>query len=124
MTRKTGFYGMGSPLVLRINGEKVRSINNNQTITIDVTAPFTMQITFFWLKSPIYKVTHPAHSYIVTMNLLLLQLYPFLFLASGLSAAYVQRLSYSLLVILLMIVFFLFIKNQAYVIKEGSNGEL
>lgn len=118
LTRKTGFYGMGSPLVLWIDGKKTKSISNNQSITLDVTAPFTMQITFFWLKSPIYTITRPAASYVVKMNLLLLQLYPFLFLASGLSAVYVQQFVYSLVVILVMLVFFFYIKNQAYIIKE------
>lgn len=118
LTRKTGFYGMGSPIVLWINGKKTRSINNNQSITFEVTAPFTMQITFFGLKSPVYTATHPAASYVVEMNLLLLQLYPFLFFAGGLSAVYMQRLIYSLLVILVMIAFFFYIKNQAYIIKE------
>lgn len=118
LTRKTGFYGMGSPIVLWINGKKTRSISNNQSIILEVTAPFTMQITFFWLKSPIYTVIHPATNYVVKMNLLLLQLYPFLFLAGGLSAVYMQRLIYSLLVILVMIAFFFYIKNQVYIIKE------
>lgn len=77
-----------------------------------------MQITFFGLKSPIYTITHPAASYVVKMNLLLLQSYPFLFLASGLSAVYVQQFGYSLVVILVMLAFFFYIKNQAYIIKE------
>ena len=46
------------------------------------------------------------------------QSYPFLFLASGLSAVYVQQFGYSLVVILVMLAFFFYIKNQAYIIKE------
>ena len=47
LTRKTGFMEWAVPLVLWIDGKKTKSISNNQSITLDVTAPFTMQITFF-----------------------------------------------------------------------------
>lgn len=58
------------------------------------------------------------------MNLLLLQIYPFLFLGSGLSALWLHNLIYSMFVVLVMIGFFFFIKNQAYVIKEEKDGKL
>lgn len=121
-TRRTGFYGMGSPIQLRINGEKKQYLNHNQSVMVEVDTPFTMQVSFYWLKSPVYTVTHPNERYVITMNLLLLQIYPFLFLASGLSAIYIQHFIYSLLVILVMIAFFFYIKNQAYVIKEENDG--
>ncbi len=40
------------------------------------------------------------------MNLLLLQIYPFLFLGSGLSALWLHNLIYSMFVVLVMIGFF------------------
>ncbi|OBS62925.1 hypothetical protein [Enterococcus mundtii] len=122
VTRDTGFYGMGSPIILRVDDRKI-SLGQNQSVTLDVDAPFQMQVTFFWLKSPVYTIAEPTKNYRITMNLLLLQLYPVLFLFTGISAVAIQSILYSLLIVVVMIGFFLFIKNKAYVIKEASDEE-
>lgn len=122
VTRDTEFYGMGSPITLRVDDRKI-SLGQNQSVTLDVDAPFQMQVTFFWLKSPVYTITEPTKNYRITMNLLLLQLYPVLFLFTGISAVAIQSILYSLLIVVVMIGFFLFIKNKAYVIKEASDEE-
>ncbi|EYT96120.1 hypothetical protein QJ527_11025 [Enterococcus mundtii] len=122
VTRDTGFYGMGSPITLRVDDWKI-SLGQNQSVTLDVDAPFQMQVTFFWLKSPVYTIAEPTKNYRITMNLLLLQLYPVLFLFTGISAIAIQSILYSLLIVVVMIGFFLFIKNKAYVIKEASDEE-
>lgn len=57
------------------------------------------------------------------MNLILLQMYPLLFLFTGISAVFMQSILYSLLIVVVMIGFFFFIKNKAYVIKEASDEE-
>lgn len=122
VTRDTGFYGMGSPITLRIDDRKI-SLRHNQSVMIDVDAPFQMQVTFFWLKSPVYTITSPTKNYRITMNLILLQIYPLLFLFTGISAVFMQSILYSLLIVVVMIGFFFFIKNKAYVIKEASDEE-
>ncbi|MDA9461855.1 hypothetical protein B835_1782 [Enterococcus mundtii 3F] len=122
VTRDTGFYGMGSPITLRIDDRKI-SLRHNQSVMIDVDAPFQMQVTFFWLKSPVYAITSPTKNYRITMNLILLQMYPLLFLFTGISAVFMQSILYSLLIVVVMIGFFFFIKNKAYVIKEASDEE-
>lgn len=122
VTRDTGFYGMGSPIILRVDDWKI-SLGQNQSVTLDVEAPFQMQVTFFWLKSPVYTIAEPTKNYRITMNLLLLQFYPVLFLFTGISAIAIQSILYSLLIVVVMIGFFLFIKNKAYVIKEASDEE-
>lgn len=122
VTRDTGFYGMGSPITLRVDDWKI-SLGQNQSVTLDVDALFQMQVTFFWLKSPVYTIAEPTKNYRITMNLLLLQLYPVLFLFTGISAIAIQSILYSLLIVVVMIGFFLFIKNKAYVIKEASDEE-
>lgn len=122
VTRDTGFYGMGSPITLRVDGRKI-SLGQNQSVTLDFEPPFQMQVTFFWLKSPVYTIAEPTKNYRITMNLLLLQLYPLLFLFTGISAIVIQSILYSLLIVVVMIGFFLFIKNKAYVIKEASDEE-
>ncbi|EGO9936200.1 hypothetical protein IDD99_001136 [Enterococcus faecium] len=122
--RKTGFYGMGSSIQLRINNEKRSFLNHEQKITLDLEVPFTMQVTFYWLKSPIYTVKEAKPVYVITMNSLILQIYPFLFLATGLGAVFLQNLFFSFFAVVVMFAFFFYIKNRAYLIKEENYGKL
>lgn len=122
--RKTGFYGMGSSIQLRINDEKRSFLNHEQKITLDLEVPFTMQVTFYWLKSPVYTVKEAKPVYVITMNSLILQIYPFLFLATGLGAVFLQNLFFSFFAVVVMFAFFFYIKNRAYLIKEENYGKL
>lgn len=122
--RKTGFYGMGSLIQLRINNEKRSVLNHEQKITLDLEVPFTMQVTFYWLKSPVYTVKEAKPVYVITMNGLILQIYPFLFLATGLGAVFLQNLFFSFFAVVVMFAFFFYIKNRAYLIKEENYGKL
>lgn len=122
--RKTGFYGMGSSIQLRINDEKRSFLNHEQKITLDLEVPFTMQVTFYWLKSPVYTVKEAKPVYVITMNGLILQIYPFLFLATGLGAVFLQNLFFSFFAVVVMFAFFFYIKNRAYLIKEENYGKL
>ncbi|WP_142434097.1 hypothetical protein [Enterococcus faecium] len=122
--RKTGFYGMGSSIQLRINNEKRSVLNHEQKVTLDLEVPFTMQITFYWLKSPVYTVKEAKPVYVITMNSLILQIYPFLFLATGLGAVFLQNLFFSFFAVIVLFAFFFYIKNRAYLIKEENYGKL
>ncbi|EGP5073205.1 hypothetical protein ACQUJC_001350 [Enterococcus faecium] len=122
--RKTGFYGMGSSIQLRINNEKRSFLNHEQKITLDLEVLFTMQVTFYWLKSPVYTVKEAKPVYVITMNSLILQIYPFLFLATGLGAVFLQNLFFSFFAVVVMFAFFFYIKNRAYLIKEENYGKL
>ncbi|HHQ6404703.1 TPA: hypothetical protein ACSSJS_000475 [Enterococcus faecium] len=122
--RKTGFYGMGSSIQLRINNEKRSFLNHEQKITLDLEVTFTMQVTFYWLKSPVYTVKEAKPVYVITMNSLILQIYPFLFLATGLGAVFLQNLFFSFFAVVVMFAFFFYIKNRAYLIKEENYGKL
>ena len=122
--RKTGFYGMGSSIQLRINNEKRSVLSHEQKITLDLEVPFTMQVTFYWLKSPVYTVKEAKPAYVITMNYLILQIYPFLFLATGLGAVFLQNLFFSFFAVIVLISFFFYIKNRAYLIKEENYGKL
>ncbi|SJX71319.1 hypothetical protein FM130_11405 [Enterococcus faecium] len=122
--RETGFYGMGSSIQLRINNEKRSFLNHEQKITLDLEVPFTMQVTFYWLKSPVYTVKEAKPVYVITMNSLILQIYPFLFLATGLGAVFLQNLFFSFFAVVVMFAFFFYIKNRAYLIKEENYGKL
>ncbi|WP_275400018.1 hypothetical protein [Enterococcus faecium] len=122
--RKTGFYGMGSSIQLRINNEKRSVLNHEQKITLDLEVPFTMQVTFYWLKSPVYTVKEAKPVYAITMNGLILQIYPFLFLVTGLGAVFLQNLFFSFFAVIVLFAFVFYIKNRAYLIKEENYGKL
>ncbi|WP_445447527.1 hypothetical protein ACT6P2_01690 [Enterococcus lactis] len=122
--RKIGFYGMGSSIQLRINNEKRSVLNHEQKITLDLEVPFTMQVTFYWLKSPVYTVKEAKPVYVITMNSLILQIYPFLFLATGLGAVFLQNLFFSFFAVIVLFAFFFYIKKRAYLIKEENYGKL
>ena len=122
--RKTGFYGMGSSIQLRINNEKRSVLNHEQQVTLDLDVPFTMQVTFYWLQSPVYTVKEAKPVYVITMNSLILQIYPFLFLATGLGAVFLQNLFFSFFAVIVLFAFFFYIKNRAYLIKEENYGKL
>ncbi len=79
VTRRTGFYGMGSPIQLRINGKKKGQLNHNQSVLLKLEAPFTMQVSFYWLKSPVYTITHPSKGYVITMTSYCYRFIPFYF---------------------------------------------
>ena len=57
---------MGSSIQLRINNEKRSVLNHEQKITLDLEVPFTMQVTFYWLKSPVYTVKEAKPVYVIT----------------------------------------------------------
>ncbi|MBL4997623.1 hypothetical protein CU014_1457 [Enterococcus xinjiangensis] len=115
---------MGSSIQLRINNEKRSVLNHEQKITLDLEVPFTMQVTFYWLKSPVYTVKEAKPVYVITMNSLILQIYPFLFLTTGLGAVFLQNLFFSFFAVVVLFAFFFYIKNRAYLIKEENYGKL
>ncbi|MFV0557142.1 MAG: hypothetical protein ACK5MW_00625 [Enterococcus sp.] len=118
LTRKTGFFGMGSPLVVRITQEQKALLNHQQTVQLELPNQMcTVQVTFFLLKSPVYQV-HQTTALEVTMNPKLLLVYLLLFALMFLLPVMVIN-PWSILVILIfygcwMRHFF----RQAYLIKE------
>ena len=114
---------MGSSIQLRINNENTSFLNPEQKITLDLEVPFTMQVTFYWLKSPVYTVKEAKPVYVITMNSLILQIYPFLFLATGLGP-FSYKIYFSVFAVVVMFAFFFYIKNRAYLIKEENYGKL
>ena len=122
--RKTGFYGMGSSIQLRINNEKRSVLNHEQKITLDLEVPFTMQVTFYWLKSPVYTVKEAKPVYVITMNGLILQIYRSYFWQLDWGPFSYKILFFSFFAVIVLFAFFFYIKNRAYLIKEENYGKL
>ncbi|MGM0124242.1 hypothetical protein IGI37_001616 [Enterococcus sp. AZ194] len=126
VTRQTGFYGMGSPIDLLVNGEKKTVLQHQQTKELDLpNKPLTLQIKFsFLLRSPIYTIQpSPIKSYTVVMNPKLIQIYLILFVSMLCIPLFLRSLW---LMLILLVLFVFFLKNmasKAYLLKENTHAE-
>lgn len=124
LQRQTGFYGMGSPLFILVDGKKVGLLNHNETKSLELKNNQTLQISFYLLKSPIILIKGAKEytMYRVTMNPILLQLYVASFLFILLMGRALKNPLISFLFILFYFIGFLYFKNRVYQIKEVKNG--
>ncbi|KAF1296104.1 hypothetical protein BAU15_12305 [Enterococcus sp. JM4C] len=126
ITRQTGFYGMGSPIEVVINGQKRVALFHQQTLELDLPdKPMTLQIKFsFLLRSPVYTIQpSPMKSYTVVMNPKLIQIYLLLFASLLLLPLLLKNMW---LILILLIFYIIFLKNmtgKAYLLKENTHGE-
>lgn len=120
-TRHTGFYGMGSPLEILIDGQVVSTIQQNETrqLLVSDTAK-SIQIKFFWLKSPRYEIinTGSLKDYEIIMNPQLIAIYVVLFgLMLCLPLAF-YSLAASVVLIIAVLATISHFLNKAYLLKE------
>lgn len=122
--RNTGFYGMGSPIVIKKDGEKWIYLNHNETVekTID-EEQCSLQVSFFFLKSRPISIKGKAgvQTFEVQMNPRIIYCYVFFFLILY-GAAYFQSIQMTVLGIFLFFSMLIFYFRQAYIIKEQSDG--
>jgi hypothetical protein len=118
-TRQTGFYGMGSPIQLLINGEPAFWLNNDQSKELELEESFTVQAKFYLLKSPVYHIEKPKKAYLITMNPKVVRIYLLLFLLF--LPLFTRNIVISLLLLILFIFFLIRGLKQAYLIKEDPH---
>ena len=59
LTRKTGFFGMGSPLKVVVDQEEAFQLTNETTKEFEVTKPdATLQVTYSFLKSEVFTLVN------------------------------------------------------------------
>ena len=125
ITRKTGFYGMGSPLLVKKNQKSWFSIQQNQTKIVEVTeSEAIIQVSFFALKSKPFKI-YPTESVLqleIIMNPALISIYLILFFAIALSAFLKLSILGVLILLVMYIIFFFFMLKQAYIVQEVGHG--
>ncbi|EPH95472.1 hypothetical protein D920_02415 [Enterococcus faecalis 13-SD-W-01] len=121
-TRQTGFYGMGSPIQLLINGKPAFWLNNDQSKEVEVEEHFTVQAKFYLLKSPVYHIEKPKTAYLITMNPKVLRIYLLFFLMF--LPIFIRNIVISLLLLILFFFFLFRGLKQAYLIKEDPNEKL
>ncbi|MGM0217269.1 hypothetical protein [Enterococcus sp. AZ126] len=120
-TRNTGFYGMGSPIEVRKNGEKWIYLTQNQTKNMEIEdSVCTIQAKFFFLKSVPFFVRDQGQliDLEIMMNPTLILVYVILFV--GMLMIPVLHLNI-VGISLLLVIYFIFVfsmLNKAYIIKE------
>lgn len=118
-TRQTGFYGMGSPIQLLVNGEPAVWLNNDQSKELELEDSFTVQVKFYLLKSPIYHIEKPKTAYLIMMNPKVIRIYLFFFLLF--LPLFTRNIVVGLLLLILFIFFLIRGLKEAYLIKEDPN---
>lgn len=121
VTRKTGFYGMGSAISLTKNGQYWFSINHNQVKQLNVSEnEMTIQAKLFFFKSKnkIIKNKGNLVSLEITMNPRMVFAYVLFFIFM----MFLPIIGFSFIGILVLFalyaVFLFSMVNRAYVIKE------
>lgn len=123
LTRKTGFYGMGSPFVLLVNGKKYGAIRQGQTKTIqlaDTEAQGVIIVKFSILQSTpyYYDVKKTADQELeVVFNPSFVLLYIGLFLLLVVAAA---GLVFLVIGLIAYFVFLVMMSRRALVIRPIS----
>lgn len=119
--RTTGFFGMGSPLQVLVNNEVITNISEKQTKEINIqNSPFTIQIKFFLLKSPLYTFSSEEKelAFEIIMNPRLIQIYVALFLVSLFIPVMLKSIAVSVLLVLLYFLFIIRQLKKAYLLVE------
>ena len=125
MTRKTGFYGMASSILVKKDQQKWFSINQNQTKTLIMSEPeATIQVSFFALKSkPLIIYNNQNVLFLeITTNPIFVSIYLVLFLAVALVAFFKLSILGVAILLLLYIVYFGVMLKNTYIIKEVDYG--
>ncbi|KAF1302485.1 MULTISPECIES: hypothetical protein [Enterococcus] len=126
VTRKTGFYGMGSPLKVLLN-KNAFFINHDQTKEQDIpTASCSIQVSFYLLKSKVYHFHSQKEvlDLIIEMNPQMVQIYLAFFILMLFLPLMFRSLILSLILILFFFLFLWRFLQKAYVIKEVRNNNI
>ncbi|MFY1068515.1 hypothetical protein [Enterococcus sp. AD013-P3] len=125
LSRKTGFYGMGSGFRVTINGRPQGSIGNEETKVYELPedqATGTVQISFSLLKSKPYYYDlrkKPQLHLEVTMNPSVVLVYLFLFVLLLVATQNLLLLAGGLVA---FVIFLTVMLRQAFLIKEASEN--
>ncbi|WP_086347442.1 hypothetical protein [Candidatus Enterococcus clewellii] len=125
VTRRTGFYGMATPIEVLKNGERWFMIANNSQKTLNVTEnQVEVQVRFYFMKSEVLYLKNDASDkeLEITMNPVLVSNYLVFFLLMLLIPLVGVSIAGILFVLLLYFIFLFLMLKKAYVIKEIDDG--
>lgn len=131
LTRRTGFYGMGSPLEIMQGKKRIAAINHQQTIFLALAEQTPIRVRMFFLESQPFQLPQgqSALKLEVVMNPALKRVYIGFYLSLFLMIGGLSLLSISLYSLLFVgvylvayFVFALIYLKKAYLIKEVRHG--
>lgn len=121
LTRKTGFFGMGSPLKVFKNGEQVFLLNNDQTREIDASEEaINLDVKFSFLKSETVQIDNNAEEkqLQVKINPNILKLYMSLFTLIFILPIIFKSWELGVGILAIYIIFVAVMSRKFYVIEE------
>lgn len=131
LTRRTGFYGMGSPLEVMQGKKRIAAINHQQTIFLALAEQTPIRVRMFFLESQPFQLPkgQSALKLEVVMNPTLKRVYIgfylSLFLMMGVLGLFSISLYSLLFVGVYLVAYFVFVLiylKKAYLIKEVPHG--
>ncbi|MFS1032108.1 hypothetical protein ACFC9G_09170 [Enterococcus casseliflavus] len=131
LTRRTGFYGMGSPLEVMQGKKRIAAINHQQTIFLALAEQTPIRVRMFFLESQTFQLPkgQSALKLEVVMNPALKRIYIGFYLSLFLMMGVLGLLSISLYSLLFvgvyLVAYFVFVLiylKKAYLIKEVPHG--
>lgn len=131
LTRRTGFYGMGSPLEVMQGKKRIAAINHQQTIFLALAEQTPIRVRMFFLESQPFHLPkgQSALKLEVVMNPALKRIYIgfylSLFLMMGVLGLFSISLYSLLFVGVYLVAYFVFVLiylKKAYLIKEVPHG--
>lgn len=121
LTRKTGFFGMGSPLKVFKNGEQVFLLNNDQTKEIAASEEaINLDVKFSFLKSETVQIDNNAEEkqLQVKINPNILKLYMSLFTLIFILPIIFKSWELGVGILAIYIIFVAVMSRKFYVIEE------
>ncbi|MBF0009463.1 hypothetical protein HAX40_00540 [Enterococcus casseliflavus] len=131
LTRRTGFYGMGSPLEIMQGKKRIAAINHQQTIFLALAEQTPIRVRMFFLESQPFQLPQgqSALKLEVVMNPALKRVYIGFYLSLFLMIGVLGLLSISLYSLIFvgvyLVAYFVFVLiylKKAYLIKEVPYG--
>lgn len=131
LTRRTGFYGMGSPLEVMQGKKRIAAINHQQTIFLELAEQTPIRVRMFFLESQPFQLPQgqSALKLEIVMNPTLKRLYIgfylSLFLMMGVLGLFSISLYSLLFVGVYLVAYFVFVLiylKKTYLIKEVPHG--
>lgn len=131
LTRRTGFYGMGSPLEIMQGKKRIAAINHQQTIFLALAEQTPIRVRMFFLESQPFQLPQgqSALKLEVVMNPALKRVYIGFYLSLFLMIGVLGLLSISLYSLIFvgvyLVAYFVFVLiylKKAYLIKEVRHG--
>lgn len=123
LTRKTGFFGQGSPLKVILNGQEAGMLNNDERKQFDVGADqVELMVKFSFLRSQLYTLSHTEEEFQIKINPNIMRLYISLFTLIFILPILFKSWLLGVGILALYVIFVAVMSRYFYVIEETTEG--